>query len=418
MFIGVIGLFAVGSALCAAAPSFSFLFLGRICQATATGVLMPTVFALILLIFPREKRGSAMGVIGLIISFAPAVGPSISGVLVDTVGWRMLFVLVVCLALVVFIASIFSLENFEGFEPGCFDGPSVVLLAAGMVSLLYGLSTFTSTSRPGASLLLMLLGVVLLVLFAKRQARLEEPILRIGVLAHREFRVATLTVGLLETVLIGSSVLMPMFIQNALGESATVSGLLMLPGAVGGAICGLVAGGLFDKFGIRRVSLAGAAVLLAGTAGYLLFKPSTPVAVVCIVYAVACCGLQFLVTPVNTWGINSLPNGEVPHGNAIVSTMEQVGSSFGTAFVVSLTALSSFVPGVQPRPSSRLRVAYSVLAAFLRWLRLLRCRLCFSPKTRKPKNLLLTPARFGRRIARLISGGNLRVYVLRFPIVD
>lgn len=340
LFVGGIALFAAGSALCACAPTFAFLFLGRICQASATGILMPTVFSLILLIFPRESRGSAMGMIGIIIGFAPAIGPSISGVLVDTIGWRALFVLVTFLAVLVVITSALWLKNFEGFDRTTFDAPSVALLAVGMVGLLYGLSTFTSSDRPLASVLLMAAGAAVLALFAHRQTRLENPVLRIQVLRHREFRVATLVIILLEALLIGSSVLLPLFIQNALGQSPTASGLMMLPGALGGAVCGLVAGRLFDRFGVRGITAVGSLVLVAGVAGYFSLTADASVLAVCLVYTVACAGMQFLITPLNTWGLNSLPNSSIPHGNAIVSTMEQVGSSLGTAFVVSLTALS------------------------------------------------------------------------------
>ena len=133
------------------------------------------------------------------------------------------------------------------------------------------------------------------------------------------------------------------FIQNALGESATVSGLLMLPGALCGAVCGLVAGKLFDRYGVRGVTLGGACVLIAGVAGYFSFALDESLLLVGVFYTVACIGIQALITPVNAWGLNSLPNRSIPHGNAITSTMEQVGSSLGTAFIVSLTALSVLV---------------------------------------------------------------------------
>ncbi len=343
LFVGGMALFAAGSGLCAAAPSFAWLFIGRICQASATGVLMPTVFTLIILIFPRESRGSAMGIIGLIVSFAPAVGPSISGVLVDSIGWRALFVLVTALALLIVITSALTLKNFEGFDKTSFDLVSIALLACGMVMLLYGLSTFTSTDNVFVSIALMIVGVAVLGLFAWRQTRLDEPLLRVQVLGHRQFRIATIVITLMEAVLIGSSVILPMFVQNALGQSATVSGLLMLPGAVLGAVGGLLAGRVFDRRGIRGVTLVGATILLIGVAGYFSFGAHASIVMVGVVYGIACIGLQSLVTPMNTWGINSLPNSSVPHGNAIISTMEQVGSSFGTAFVVSLTALSVIV---------------------------------------------------------------------------
>lgn len=338
LYIGGMCLFAAGSAVCAAAPGFGWLMAGRVMQAMATGVALPTVFTLILLIFPRERRGSAMGLIGLILSFAPAVGPSVSGALVDTVGWRALFVLVVVLAVGVVVAAALALRNFEGFERTAFDALSVALSAVGLACLLYGLSTFSS--GPAAAAGFIAAGVAVVALFVRRQLRLDSPLLAVGVLRHRRFAVAVLLVTLLEAVLIGSGVILPIFVQNGLGASATVSGLLMLPGALVGALCGLLAGRLFDRFGIRRVALVGVAVLAVGVVGYFSFAAGESLALVCLFYTVACIGLQSLVTPVNAWGVNALPNAKVPHGNAIVSTMEQVGGSFGTAFTVSLSALA------------------------------------------------------------------------------
>lgn len=341
LFIGGMALFAAGSALCAVAPSFPFLLLGRVFQACATGVVMPMTFALILLIFPRESRGVGMGLVGLIVSFAPAMGPSISGLLVDSIGWRALFVLVVCLAICVVIASTIALKPFEGFDRTTFDGLSVVLIAVGMVCLLYGISTSTSSATPLIPAALIVVGIAVIALFFRRQLTLENPILQVRVLKYREFLITTLIILFLEGVLIGGSVLFPMYIQNALQTSATVSGLIMLPGALLGAFFGLLSGKLFDKFGVRGIALVGAVTLTLGGVTYVFLGDATPLLVACVAYTIVCLGIQALITPLNTWGINALPNTSLPHGNAIIATIEQVGSSLGTAFVVSLTALSS-----------------------------------------------------------------------------
>lgn len=343
LFIGGMSLFAAGSALCAFAPSFSFLLAGRIMQACATGVVMPMVFALILLIFPKEGRGVGMGLVGLIISFAPAMGPSISGVLVDGIGWRALFVLVVLLALVVVVAATIALKSFEGFDRTTFDGLSVVVLTIGMVCLLYGIATSTSSETVLVPIALIVVGIVVLYLFIRRQFKLDNPILQMRVLKHREFFTIVVIITLLEGVLIGGSVLFPLYVQNALQASATVSGLVMLPGALIGAFFGLLAGKLFDKFGVRGISLIGAGVLLAGGICYVFLGSTSSLVAACISYTVVTLGIQALITPLNTWGINSLPNKSLPHGNAIIATMEQVGSSLGTAFVMSLTALSGLI---------------------------------------------------------------------------
>lgn len=324
LFVGSIALFTIGSLFCALAPNFPLLLIGRILQASATGVVMPTVFTLLLLIFPREHRGSALGLAGLVIAFATAIGPTASGALIEFIGWHALFLADACLALIIVIASALTLKSFKGFERTTLDPASLVLLAAGMICLLYGLSTFTSSDFIPVPIGLMVVGVAFLALFVRRQIKLDNPILQVSVFKHREFRTVAIIITFMEATLIGSGVIVPFYIQNTLGDSPTVSGLLMLPGAVLGAICGLLAGKMFDKFGIRRVAIPGSIILLLGAAGCALLGPDASNLSVCLTYSIIVIGLQALITPVNTWGINSLPNTQIAHGNAMVSTLEQV----------------------------------------------------------------------------------------------
>ncbi len=339
LFVSGMALFAAGAVVAACAPAFPILLLGRILQAFGTGVVMPMVFTLILLIFPRENRGAAMGIVGLIISFAPAIGPSLSGVLVDSVGWRMLFVIVACLTALVVAFAIFSLENFEGFERAPLDVPSVLLLACGMVGLLYGLSSFASSPTPLVPSALMVAGAALLALFSRRQLRLEQPILRVDVLKYRRYRTAVLIIMLLEAALIGSEVVLPIYVQNVLGQPATVSGLIMLPGAVLGALMGLAAGRIFDKKGVRRLAVVGGIIIAVSSVCIACFQLDMSPLLVCAVYTCLGIGIQSLITPLNTWGVNSLDNSLIQHAEALGSTFNQVGASFGTALIASLSAL-------------------------------------------------------------------------------
>lgn len=345
LFIGGIAWFGIASVVAALVPNFYIILLGRVMMAMATGIIMPMTFTLILLIFPREKRGSAMGIVGLIISFAPAIGPSLSGVLVDTVGWRMLFIIVAVLAALVVLFASFSLKNFEGFEQVPFDPASVFLLACGMIGLLYGISSATSAENILIPIALIVVGLVLLGLFVYRQTKLEVPLLRIQVLKTRRFRTVVILIALLQASLVGSEVVLPIYVQQVMGQTATVSGLLMLPGAVIGAICGLVSGRLFDRFGVRGIVIFGSVVLAIGAIGVTTFSMDMTILMVTVVYTTMSIGIQFLVTPLNTWGVNSLDNKVVQHGNALSATTNQVGASFGTAFIVSLTALGAlFAP--------------------------------------------------------------------------
>ena len=338
LFGGAFVLFTAASALAAIAPTFEVLLLARVLQATATGVAMPMVWTLILLMAPRENRGMVMGIVGVVISFAPAIGPPASGALIDLVGWRSLFFIVAGISVVVIVLTFALLRNREGFERTSFDVPSIVLSSFGMLGLLYGLSTITSSDTPWISALLMVAGIVLLGVFVRRQGTLEVPMLRVETLKTRRFRNSIIVCCLLEGALIAIDVLLPLFLQNSLGHTPTMTGLVMAPAALAGAVTGVVAGRIFDKHGVRVIVLVGATLLEGAAIALCLCGADTWVVVVAGIYFVETIGWQCVSTPSNTWGINSLPNEIIQHGNAVMSTLMQVGASFGTAAIVSLTA--------------------------------------------------------------------------------
>ena len=356
LFIGGIAWFGVSCIIAACAPNFWVILLGRIMMACATGIIMPMVFTLILLIFPREQRGSAMGMVGLMIAFAPAIGPTLSGVLVDSVGWRMLFVVIAVICVIVDLFAFKFLTNFDNFEEVPFDAPSVAMLLVGMLSLLYGISSSTTAENIAVPIVLIVAGLIILGVFCRRQLKLETPVLRIQVLSSRKFRTVVIIIALLQASMIGSEVVLPIYVQQVMGQTATVSGLLMLPGAVIGAICGLVAGRLFDNYGVRGLAIFGACVLGIGAFGVTTFSMDMSIIMVTVVYSTMSIGIQFLSTPLNTWGVNSLDNKVVQHANALSSTMNQVGVSVGTAFIVSLTALGHLFA---PESASAVEVTYA-----------------------------------------------------------
>lgn len=341
IFITGMSLFALGSLIAALTPSFWGILAGRMVQAACTGVLMPMVSSVILLIIPREKRGSAMGIIGLIIGFAPAIGPSLSGVLVDHVGWRAIFVIVTVLAaLVAFVASR-SLENFEGFERTRFDLLSVILSSVGLVSILYGFSVFGSAENMLEPIVLVVFGAIVIAAYAKRQFSLDEPMLELGILRTRQYRTTVVVIAIFQAGLIGMETIMPLYIQGVLGHSATVSGLTLLPGTAVGALVGLLAGRLFDRWGVRKPVLIGSAFLLCAAVGLSLLEFDSFILVVSASYALISIGIQFTMTPLNTWGVNSLPNESVRYAQSTSNTVNQVAGSFGIAVLVSVSALVS-----------------------------------------------------------------------------
>ena len=348
LFISAFVIFTAGSLAAAAAPNFWVLLLGRVLQAACTGMSMPMVFTVILLVFPREKRGTAMGVIGLIIGFAPAVGPSVAGLLVDTVGWRALFFIVTALSVVVVILAIVVLKNYGSFERAPFDVPSVVLSTVGLVSLLYGLSTFASTDNMVVTVGLIVAGLVLMALYVRRQMTLPEPMLNVGILRTRNYAVAVVIIVIVQAALMGTGVITPLYVQGVLGFSATMSGVAMLPGAVIGAFMGLVSGRLFDRFGVRKVVIPGVVVAVLGSLGLADLGIDSSFIVLTLTYTILVVGLQFTMTPLNTWGVNSLDNAVIQHAQGVSNTLNQVAASMGTAVLVSISALAPMVAPAAP----------------------------------------------------------------------
>ena len=345
LFVASFALFAAGSAVSAAGPTFAWLIAGRAMQALATGVVITMSTTLVLLIVPREGRGRMMGLLGLVISFAPAIGAPLSGGLVDVVGWRALLVGVTVLSLALAAVGAACLRNRGGFERTSFDVPSVVLSTVGMVCFLYGVSTVTEAAAPWVSVLLMVTGAAILAVFVKRQSKLEMPMLRVETLRTRQFRNAVILCFLMEAALLSIDVLLPLLLEDSLGASPTVTGFAMMPAAIVGGVAGVVSGRLFDRYGVRKVVLPGIVVLFASAVGLCFVGLDTSVVFVAVLYMVETLGWQMVATPTNTWGINSLPNEVMQHGTAVLDTLMQVGAAFGTATIVSLTALAPGIDG-------------------------------------------------------------------------
>lgn len=357
LFITSFALFAAGSALAAWGPDFVVIMAGRILQAAGTGVVMPMVFTVIILLFPREKRGVAMGLIGLLIGFAPAIGPAVSGLLVDSVGWHVLFMIVTVLAVVVLVLGVFALENYGDFERTTLDVPSVLMSSVGLVCLLYGLSSFSSAGNLAVPAALIVAGAAVLALFVRRQTKLDNPMLQVGVLGTVRYRIAVICIVTLQAVLIGLSSALPLFIQNVCGYSATVSGFIVLPGALFGAVMSMFAGRIFDKRGVRGVVVGGSLVMLAGAVCLFLLPAAAGVLFIAGANAVLILGLQASMTPLNTWGINSLDNRVIQHANALSNTLNQVAASFGTALLISVSAMG-FVVAPQAGAAEQLYAGY------------------------------------------------------------
>ena len=354
LFFGATLVFALGTLLCAAAPDFLFLIIGRVFQAAGSGVLMPLVSVVPMLVFPVEKRGTAMGMAGIVMSAGPAVGPVVGGAVIDTYGWRTMIGAIVPLAILVLVLGVFMLKNVGELKNPKLDLPSVVLSTIAFGGLLYGFSSASSMGWGNPVVLgSIVAGVVCLVLFVVRQGKIEDPLLQLGTLKTREFRVAAIIVTLINAA--------------CLVTSAFETGMAMLPAAAVGIIISPISGVVFDKFGPRAISIVGLALMTGALFLLSLSTVNTPILVVALFCMLQSAGQSLANMPVNTWGVNALKNDMIAHGNAIANTGRQVAGGLCTALIItvmtSVTASAGVDASIQVATAVGAGVAYKVCAA-------------------------------------------------------
>ncbi len=341
LFTLSMAVFALGSVLAGWSTSFPLLLVGRLLQAAGAGVSMPLVMTTLMLTFPSEHRGSAMGIFGITIAFAPAIGPSVAGVVIDTYNYHVLFYAIAVLMLLVVVASIVFIDkSIGGCKPdSTLDKPSLIMSTLGFGGLLYGLSTIGSYGISAQDVVIALLGLAVLVMFFRRQLKMDEPMLQVRVLTNRKFLTGTIIAMLVQGSLLASGVLMPIYLQTYMGYSATVSGLVILPGALIMGAMGPIAGRLFDKHGPRALSLVGMTMLTVSTLAFAFLGDSTGIIYLTVLYAARMFSMSLVNMPINTWAMNSLSDSLMNHGTSVNNTLRQVAGSFGTAILVSISTM-------------------------------------------------------------------------------
>ncbi|MCD8200022.1 MAG: MDR family MFS transporter, partial [Coriobacteriaceae bacterium] len=341
LFAVAMGIFAVGSAMAGWGANFGVLIVGRLVQAAGAGILMPMVMTVLMWTFPVERRGSAMGLFGIVIAFAPAIGPTVAGVIVDNASWHILFFAVAALALLIAIIAVFLIDNKEDANKhATLDILSVVLSTIGFGALLYGLSAIGSDGVSVIAFVAIAVGAVGIVLFFFRQLRLDEPMLQVRVLKNRKFLIGTIVCMLVQGSLMVGSILMPIYLQTLMGYSATITGLVMMPGAIITGIMSPIAGRLFDRYGPRMLSLIGLSLLCLVTLGFAFLGKGTPLAYIIVVYSFRMFSITLVNMPITTWGMNALDTKLINHGTSVNNTLRQVAGSMGTAIIVSIYSIA------------------------------------------------------------------------------
>ncbi|QES04387.1 DHA2 family efflux MFS transporter permease subunit [Streptomyces venezuelae] len=360
-------LFLVGTALAAAAPVFPVLLAARVIQAGGTAVMMPLLMTTLMTLVPPHDRGRVMGNITLVISVAPALGPAVSGVLLQAGSWRLLFLAVLPIAAAMAVFGRSKLTNIGEPQAGPIDWPSVPLAAAGFGALVYGLSGLGAESAAAAPLppeATTAAGAVLVGLFVWRQLALQRsstPLLDLRALTFRHFSVALGLMCLSFMALMGAFILLPIYLQEVRGLSSLQTGLLLIPGGLTMGLLGPQVGKLYDRLGAPRLVIPGAALTALCLALFALTDAGTSPWLVLALHVVLSAGMAFVFTPVFTSGLAVLPPHLYPHGSAILGSLQQVAAAAGTALVISVMsghAATAAAEGADPT---------GALATGIRW---------------------------------------------------
>ncbi len=342
LFLTAMGLFAAGTFIAAISPNFSLLMVGRILQASGAGIMMPLMQTVLFLTFPVHRRGTAMGLFGLVIAFAPAIGPSLSGWLVDQFVWRSVFYVILPIAVLDIIAAYFLLKNVTEQKNPKLDILSVILSTVGFGGILYGFSTAGDDGWLSYQVILsLIIGSISLYVFIMRQLRLEEPLLEFRVFKHGTFTLATALGMIAFAAMIGTNVILPLYMQNMLGFSALMSGLVLLPGAIIMGFSNPITGYLFDKFGGKWLARGGLLLLALSTFTFTNLSVDTSFAYLATMNGIRMISIAMIMMPMTTLALNQLPNELIPHGTAMNNTFRQVAGSIGTAILVTIMSTAA-----------------------------------------------------------------------------
>ncbi|MCM3781652.1 DHA2 family efflux MFS transporter permease subunit [Neobacillus mesonae] len=340
LYLSAMCLFLVGTLLAGVSPNFGLLITGRVIQAIGTAVLIPLMTNIILAVIPIERRGAAMGLVGLVLMFAPAIGPTLSGFILQFLSWRWLFLLVAPIVLITILFGIWRLKNVTRTSRPKLDIISIVLSTIGFGGLVFGFGSLGEGGGEGAvsTYVYYILGVgaVSLLLFVLRQIKLKTPVMDMNVFRHPMFSIAVVLSMIVTMTMFAMMLVLPMYLQQVLLYSALMTGLVMLPGGLLNGLMSPVMGRLFDKYGPRVLLIPGISMLILTIIGFLQTDLLSSPWVVMVLQTILMISIAMIMMPSQTNGLNALPAELYPHGTAVLSTLQQTSGALGAAVFISI----------------------------------------------------------------------------------
>ena len=340
LYLSAMSLFSIGTIFAACAQSFPMLLVARLIQGLGGGVLMPLLVNTIMVLNPPEKRGTAMGAALLIVLFAPAVGPTYAGLILQMLSWRWIFIIIIPFAVLSIVLGWFFLENVTEKINKKLDFLSFLLSTVGFGALLYGINKLCSAaSSKAAGILILLIGIASLIIFVLRQLRIANPLLNVRAFCAPMFSLGMVLIIITYIVMFANFVLMPMFIEKVLGFAVFQTGLAVLPGGILLAILPPVFGKVYDRHGPRVIVPLGFGIMTIANFLSSRLTGSTSILTAALCYCLVMLGINTLVTASQTNSLNQLPKKYYAHGSAIMNTLMMIGSGLGSSIFIAIMTL-------------------------------------------------------------------------------
>lgn len=337
LFLVALVLFTIGSLICAISMNFPIMMVGRVLQAIGAGVLMPLGSIVIITIYPPEKRGAAMGTMGIAMILAPAIGPTLSGYIVQNYHWNVMFYGMFIIGIIAILVGFVWFKLYQYTTNPKADIPGIIFSTIGFGALLYGFSEAGNKGWGSVEIETMFaIGIIFIILFVIRELRMKSPMLNLEVLKFPTFTLTTIINMVVMLSLYGGMILLPIYLQNLRGFSALDSGLLLLPGSLIMGLLGPFAGKLLDTIGLKPLAIFGIAVMTYATWELTKLNMDTPYMTIMGIYVLRSFGMAFIMMPMVTAAINALPGRLASHGNAFLNTMRQLAGSIGTVILVTV----------------------------------------------------------------------------------
>ncbi|OUM64078.1 hypothetical protein PIROE2DRAFT_9243 [Piromyces sp. E2] len=380
LYCAALSFFILGLTVCALSPNFWIMMFGRIIQGCGSGLISSMTQVIILTIYPPEMRGTVMGWYGLSIGVAPIIAPTLAGILVDYVGWRAVFVV----SIVIMLFSLgFALCVFEDVLPTMkkkFDAISLLISAIAFGGITLAVGNMGKYKFVSVHVLLVLvIGIIFTVIFVIRQLHLKVPFLDVRVLKDPKLSNSIVSTIILQLTLLGSAIIFPLYVQQIKGKTATLSGLIILPGSLVMALISPFAGKLYDKIGMKVLYLVGSIILIFSNLALYFVTINSSIWMVSIIHIFRCFAIGGLLMPLVTWGMTDIPKTKASDATALLNSIRSIGGAIGSALFVSImTTVAKSVIGKKENPDmygfNVVFLTMTVLAVILLLLGIFGCK--------------------------------------------